>query len=53
MKLHLIDATYELFRSYFGVPNRQSPDGREVGGTYGIVASTLSLLAERWIFGCI
>jgi 5'-3' exonuclease len=46
MKLHLIDATYELFRSYFGVPNRQSPDGREVGGTYGIVASTLSLLAE-------
>ena len=46
MKLHLIDATYELFRSYFGVPNRQAPDGREVGGTYGIVASTLSLLAE-------
>lgn len=46
MKLHLIDGTYELFRSYFGAPNREAPDGREVGGTYGIVASTLSLLAE-------
>jgi len=46
VKLHLIDGTYELFRSYFGVPKRFSPDGREVGATYGIMASTLSLLAE-------
>jgi 5'-3' exonuclease len=46
MKLHLIDGTYEIFRSYFGVPKRTSPDGREVGATYGITASTLALLAE-------
>ena len=46
MKLHLMDATYELFRSHFGAPPRTSPTGQEVGATYGIVASTLSLLSE-------
>jgi len=46
MKLHVVDGTYEIFRSYFGVPKRLSPDGREVGATYGITASTLALLAE-------
>lgn len=43
-RLHLIDGTYELFRSYFGAPSRSSPDGVEVGAVGGIVASTLSLL---------
>ncbi|MEA3501196.1 MAG: 5'-3' exonuclease H3TH domain-containing protein [Actinomycetota bacterium] len=46
MKLYLIDGTYELFRAHFGVPSRTSSDGREVGATYGILASTLALLAE-------
>ena len=46
MKLHLIDGTYELFRAHFGAPPRTSPAGQEVGATYGIVASTLALLAE-------
>ena len=46
MKLYLIDGTYELFRSYFGVPPRQAPDGMEVGATAGIIASTLALLTE-------
>ncbi len=46
MKLHLIDGTYELFRAYFGAPKRSAPDGREVGGTYGITASTLALLDD-------
>ena len=46
MKLYLIDGTYELFRAHFGIPPRTSPDGREVGATYGIVASTLALLDE-------
>ncbi|CAN5446750.1 hypothetical protein BH24ACT7_BH24ACT7_02830 [soil metagenome] len=46
MKLHLLDGTYELFRSYFGAPPRTSPYGREVGGTYGIMASTLGLLGQ-------
>lgn len=46
MKLYLIDGTYELFRSYFGVPPRQAPDGMEVGAIAGIVGSTLALLTE-------
>ncbi len=46
MRLHLLDGTYELFRSHFGAPGRQAPNGLEVGATYGIVASTLSLLQE-------
>lgn len=46
MRLHLIDGTYELFRSYFGAPARTGPDGAEVGAVQGIVASTLSLLAS-------
>ena len=49
MKLHVIDGTYELFRAYFGVPKRRSPDGVEVGATYGITAFTLGLLAERGV----
>jgi 5'-3' exonuclease len=44
MRLHLIDGTYELFRSFFGAPARSSPSGMEVGAVHGIVASTLSLL---------
>lgn len=46
MKLHLIDGTYELFRSYFGVPKRLAPDGREVGAVSGILTSTLSLIED-------
>ena len=49
MQLHLIDGTYELFRAHFGVPSRTSPDGREVGGTYGITAATLAVLAEAGV----
>jgi 5'-3' exonuclease len=46
MQLHLLDGTYELFRSYFGAPRRSAPDGREVGAIAGILASTLSLLED-------
>ena len=46
MKLYLIDGTYELFRNHFGGgPDRTAPDGRDVKATYGLIASTLSLLA--------
>ena len=44
VKLHLLDGTYELFRSYFGAPKRSAPDGREVGAIRGIISSTLALL---------
>ncbi len=46
MLLHLLDATYELFRAHFGFPGRQAPDGREIGATFGIIETTLSLLRE-------
>lgn len=49
MLLHLLDATYELYRAYFGFPKRFAPDGREVGATYGIIETTLSLLREEGV----
>jgi len=50
MKLYLIDGTYELFRNHFGGgPDRITPDGQQVKAVYGLVASTLALLAEPGI----
>jgi 5'-3' exonuclease len=46
MKLHLLDATYELFRAYHAVDSVRAPDGREIGGVLGILETTLSLLRE-------
>ena len=46
VNLHLLDATYELFRAYFGFPKRRAPDGMEVGAVYGIIETTLRLLRE-------
>ena len=46
MNLHLLDATYELFRAYFGFPKRQAPDGTEVGAVLGIIETTLRLLRQ-------
>jgi 5'-3' exonuclease len=46
MKIHLIDGTYELFRSFYGPPRKQAPDGREVGATLGLLRSLLALLAN-------
>ena len=46
VNLHLLDATYELFRAYFGFPSRQAPGGREVGAVYGIINTTLRLLRD-------
>jgi len=44
--VHLIDGTYELFRSFFGAPPAQAPDGREVGAVRGVLASLAALLRE-------
>src|SRR5436190_21037119 len=46
MKIHLVDGTYELFRSFFGAPSKKAPDGREVGATLGLLNSLLSLLTK-------
>jgi 5'-3' exonuclease len=46
MKIHLVDGTYELFRSFFGPPAKKAPDGREVGATLGLLNSLLALLTK-------
>ena len=54
MKVHLVDGTYELFRSYFALPPIQAPDGRSVGAVRGIMQSLLFLLREEQVthIGC-
>jgi 5'-3' exonuclease len=46
MKLHLVDATFELFRAFYSRPPRRAPDGRPVNAVQGLVDSMLSLLRE-------
>jgi len=46
VKIHLVDGTYELFRSFYGPPPRKAPDGREVGATIGLLRSMLSLITD-------
>jgi 5'-3' exonuclease len=46
VQVHLVDGTYELFRSYFGAPSARAPDGREVGATRGILRSLYALARE-------
>jgi 5'-3' exonuclease len=54
LQVHLLDATYELFRAHFGRPPARDPDGRAVGATLGLIQSTLSLLREDGVthLGC-
>lgn len=44
MNIHLIDGTYELYRSYFGAPKARGPAGNEVGAVRGLMRSLLALL---------
>ena len=46
MKIHLVDGTYELFRSFYGPPPKKSPDGREVSATIGLIRSLLLLIND-------
>lgn len=47
MRLHLVDGTYELFRSHFAkTPPRADAAGRDVKATIGVVASLLRLLDD-------
>jgi 5'-3' exonuclease len=47
VRLHLLDGTYELFRSHFGRKDTVlAPDGHDIRATLGILESTLSLLRE-------
>ena len=45
MKVHLIDGTYELFRSHFGAPPRRGADDSEVGATVGLLRSLSMLIS--------
>jgi 5'-3' exonuclease len=46
MKVHLVDATYELFRAFFGAPPAYDAAGRPVGAVRGLLATLVSLLRE-------
>jgi 5'-3' exonuclease len=48
VQVHLLDATYELFRAHYapGRPDLFDPSGRAVKATVGVLESTLSLLRE-------
>ena len=49
MKIHLVDGTYELFRSYYGPPRKKAPDGREIGATIGLLKSLLALITNSGV----
>ncbi|HEU4917450.1 MAG TPA: 5'-3' exonuclease H3TH domain-containing protein [Acidimicrobiia bacterium] len=47
MRVHLLDGTYELFRSHYGRKDTVTgPDGQDLKATLGIMESTLALLRE-------
>jgi 5'-3' exonuclease len=46
MQVHLVDATYELFRAFFAVPPSTGPAGQEVGATRALARSLLRLLTD-------
>ncbi|MGD0017911.1 MAG: 5'-3' exonuclease H3TH domain-containing protein [Candidatus Limnocylindrales bacterium] len=48
MELHLVDATYELFRAHYSPrPPVRAPDGRDVGAVTGLVYTLLTLLRDE------
>jgi 5'-3' exonuclease len=46
MKIHLVDGTYELFRSHFGAPPKKASNGQEIGATLGLLRSLLMMLTS-------
>jgi 5'-3' exonuclease len=47
VRVHLIDGTYELFRSHFGAPPATAPDGRPVGAVRGLLRSMQALVTTE------
>jgi len=48
MELHLVDATYELFRAYYSTrPTVKAGDGRDVGAVVGLLYTLLTLLRDE------
>ena len=44
MKIHLVDGTYELFRSHFAMPKTVGPAGQPTGAVRGLIQTLLVLL---------
>ncbi len=51
MQIHLVDGTYELFRSFYGAPSATDAQGREIGATRGMLRTLLALLEPGRIDG--
>jgi 5'-3' exonuclease len=48
MQVHLVDATYELFRAFYSPrPGAFARDGRDVGAVVGLMYTLLSLLRDE------
>jgi 5'-3' exonuclease len=47
VQVHLVDATYELFRAHFGAPPHRAPDGREMGAVRGLASTLVVLLRDE------
>lgn len=45
--VHLIDGHVWIFRSWFTMPSRSAPDGRETGAAYGFASSLVKYLREH------
>jgi 5'-3' exonuclease len=46
MLVHLVDGTYELFRSFYAVPSARAKNGMEVGAARGLLRNFAALLAS-------
>ena len=46
MKLHVVDGTYELFRTFYGAPPAQDADGRPVGALRALLSTLISLVSQ-------
>jgi 5'-3' exonuclease len=48
MRVHLVDGTYELFRAHYSKrPSHESPSGKPLKATVGVVQSLIGLLEDR------
>ena len=46
IRVHVVDGTYELFRHFFGQPDRQSAPGTDVSAALGVTSSLLSMISS-------
>lgn len=46
IRVHVVDGTYELFRQFFGQPERQAAPGIDVSAAVGVTGSMLSMIAS-------